>query len=49
MSIQFHEPRAQPMTAATPYRLSANLDAPIRVGLLVNGFRDSENFLGWVQ
>ena len=49
MSIQFHDPRAQPMTAAMPYRLSANLDAPISVGLLANGFPDSENFLDRVQ
>ena len=37
------------MTAATPYRLSADLAKPLNIGLLANGFPDSVNFLDRVE
>ena len=45
MTIEFHDPRAQPAIPATPYQLSAQLDTDITIGLLANGFPDSETFL----
>ena len=45
MTIEFHDPRAAPMVAAEPYTLRADLAAPVVVGLLANGFPDSEAFL----
>jgi hypothetical protein len=48
MSIQYHDPRAEPATAAEPYTLRADLSAPV-VGLLANGFPDSEVFLEAVE
>ena len=38
MTIEFHDPRAEPATPASPYLLSANLDESITIGLLANGF-----------
>ncbi|MEM7405352.1 MAG: hypothetical protein AAF458_08675 [Pseudomonadota bacterium] len=49
MSLQFHDPRAEPMVAATPYTLRTDLDRPLNIGLLANGFPDSVNFLDRVQ
>jgi hypothetical protein len=48
MSIQYHDPRAAPMTPAEPYTLRADLSAPV-VALLANGFPDSEAFLEAVE
>ena len=45
MSIEFHDPRAQPLIAAEPYVPRAQLTGPIVVGLLANGFPDSDTFL----
>ena len=45
MSVQYHDPRAEPMTAPEPYTLSASLEGPVVIGLLANGFPDSVNFL----
>ena len=45
MSIDFHDPRAQPLIAAEPYVPRAELTGPIVVGLLANGFPDSDTFL----
>jgi len=49
MTVQFHDPRAEPLAAPTPYRLRADLDTPLNVGLLANGFPDSVNFLDRVE
>ena len=49
MSVHYHDPRAEPMTAMQPYRLSANLDGDVTIGLLANGFPDSDTFLGQVE
>jgi hypothetical protein len=45
MTIEFHDPRAEPMVAAEPYTLRADLSGSLVVGLLANGFPDSEAFL----
>jgi hypothetical protein len=49
MTVQFHDPRAEPLAAATPYRLRADLKKPLNIGLLANGFPDSVNFLDRVE
>lgn len=45
MSIQFLDPRAEPLAPCEPYAPRADLEGPIVVGLLANGFPDSEAFL----
>ena len=45
MSIQFHDPRAEPSRPIETYGLRAALDGPIVIGLLANGFPDSVEFL----
>tara|TARA_A100001037_G_C14838447_1_gene495392 strand:+ start:213 stop:497 length:285 start_codon:yes stop_codon:yes gene_type:complete len=49
MSVQYHDPRAEPITPVEPYRLSADLNKDITIGLLANGFPDSDTFLGEVE
>ena len=49
MSIQFHDPRAEPSRPVEAYRLKAVLDGPIAIGLLANGFPDSVEFLEAVE
>lgn len=44
--IQFHDPRAKPAVAAEPYDRRITVDGAVTVGLLANGFPDSEEFLG---
>lgn len=48
MSITFHDPRAVPSAPSEPYapilKWSAS-DGPLSIGLLANGFPDSENFI----
>ncbi len=50
--ITFHDPRGEVGTEVEPYTLSfdvaANAGAGVTVGLLANGFPDSENFLNAV-
>ncbi len=49
--IEFHDPRADVGTRMEPYTLSHSMDpsgAGTTVGLLANGFPDSENFLNKV-
>ena len=47
--IEFHDPRAEPGATEQPYELQAelgpNLDDDVTLGLLANGFPDSEQFL----
>jgi len=45
MTIQFHDPRAVPVAPAEPYVPRADLAKPQVLGLLANGFPDSEAFL----
>mgnify|MGYP001226178659 CR=1 FL=1 len=49
MTIEFHDPRAKPMVAAEPYNPRADLSGPLVVGLLANGFPDSEAFLAAME
>ena len=49
MTIQFHDPRGETRVAPQPYDLRlANTEAPV-IGLLANGFPDSEAFLDAVE
>ncbi len=43
--MEFLDPRAEPGAPVEPYTLSADLSGPVRLGLLANGFPDSEAFL----
>lgn len=45
MAVRFHDPRAEPGAPVEPYALSADLDEPLTIGLLANGFPDSAAFL----
>ena len=47
--LQFLDPRAEPGAEPEPYELAANLDERPTVGLLANGFPDSERFLDQVE
>ena len=49
MSIQFHDPRAEPLRPEEAYRLKAALDGSVAIGLLANGFPDSAEFLEAVE
>jgi len=49
MTVQYHDPRAEPLTPPEPYRLEADLDRPLTIGLLANGFPDSDTFLEQVE
>ena len=49
MSVQFHDPRGEPMTPAEPYSLKVRLEGAVTIGLLANGFPDSVNFLDQVE
>lgn len=48
MPVQFLDPRAEPGAPVEPYALSADLDGPVVIGLLANGFPDSVAFLDHV-
>jgi hypothetical protein len=45
MTIEFHDPRAAPSAPPEPYTPRADLTLPQTIGLLANGFPDSEAFL----
>ncbi|MFT4582334.1 MAG: hypothetical protein ACI915_002274 [Gammaproteobacteria bacterium] len=45
MTIEFHDPRARALKATEPYVPRATLSGSIVVGLLANGFPDSDTFL----
>lgn len=48
--IEFEDPRAEPGMAVEPYDLCIDLaDGAVTVGLLANGFPDSEAFLDHVE
>jgi hypothetical protein len=49
MNIQFHDPRADPLIPEEPYTLKADLSGQPTVGLLANGFPDSDAFLQAVE
>ncbi len=43
--IDFHDPRAATRIENTPYTLGATVQSGVTIGLLANGFPDSESFL----
>lgn len=45
-TTEFHDPRAQPKAVAEPYEIRVDLDAPLTIGLVANGFPDSVRF--WI-
>jgi hypothetical protein len=47
MSVTVLDPRAHPTAAVEPYsaRLAASANKPVVIGLLANGFPDSEPFI----
>lgn len=48
--LEFIDPRAEPGTPVEPYELSIDLDdGAVSIGLLANGFPDSEAFLDHVE
>ena len=48
--VTFHDPRAEPGKPVEPYGLSIDPhQAPITVGLVANGFPDSEEFLDQIE
>ena len=53
MAIQFLDPRAQPTAPISPYEAKLNWSAsngePLKIGLLANGFPDSDTFLETVE
>ena len=51
MTIQFHNPKGASAVAETAYELSISLarGSNACVGLLANGFPDSEQFLGLIE
>ena len=49
MTVRYLDPRAEPMKPAEPYELQADLSQPLNIGLLANGFPDSEEFLRAVE
>ena len=48
--ITFLDPRSEPGAAVEPYELQVDAEsAPVTIGLLANGFPDSEEFLDQVE
>lgn len=47
--MEFLDPRAEPGAPVEAYTLSADLTRPTRLGLLANGFPDSEEFLSRLE
>jgi hypothetical protein len=49
LPIHFFDPRAPRAAPPEPYRLRADLDGAVTIGLLANGFPDSVAFLDAVE
>ncbi len=53
MTLRFLDPRAQPSAPISPYeaklRWSSSAGGPLTIGLLANGFPDSDTFLETVE
>ena len=45
MTVEYYDPRAEQTTRLQPYNLQTDLSVPVTVGLLANGFPDSDTFL----
>lgn len=49
-AIEFHDPRAEPGAPVDPYELSVDItEGAPTIGLIANGFPDSEAFLDQVE
>jgi len=48
-ATEFHDPRAQPKAVAEPYAIKVDLNKPLTIGLVANGFPDSVRFLDHVE
>ena len=48
-TTEFLDPRAQPKAVAEPYDIKVDLDSPLTIGLVANGFPDSVRFLDHVE
>ena len=48
-TIDFHDPRAEPLASPDPYDLRLDLSGPVTIGLVANGFPDSVRFLDHVE
>ncbi len=47
--VEFHDPRGEVVVEPEPYTLGIDVrNKPVTLGLLANGFPDSENFLSQV-
>ena len=49
MTIEFHDPRAEPLTPPQPYEPRADFATAPVIGLLANGFPDSDTFLSAME
>ena len=49
ITTEFHDPRAKPRAVAEPYELDVDLEKPLTIGLVANGFPDSVRFLDHVE
>ena len=49
MTVEYYDPRAEQMAAPQPYELKADLTGSVTLGLLANGFPDSDTFLEKVE
>lgn len=48
--VEFVDPRAEPGAPVEPYELGIDVEAsPATIGLIANGFPDSESFLDQVE
>lgn len=45
MSVEYHDPRAKPLTPPQPYEPRADFTTAPVIGLLANGFPDADVFL----
>jgi len=49
ITTEFHDPRAEPQAVVEPYELDVDLERPMTIGLVANGFPDSVRFLDHVE
>lgn len=49
MVVHYHDPKATPSAPVLAYDLAVRLDGDMTIGLLANGFPDSEPFLDAVE
>lgn len=45
MTVEFYDPRGEPVAEPVPYELKADLSKPVSIALLSNGFPDAVAFL----